>query len=60
MLGAQKRRLEGRPIILNPILQWLTGDPGPTLPTGDLYPLVFALLGLGAYHSVEKMTGAAK
>ena len=46
--------------IINPILQWLTGDPGPDLPTGDLYPLVLALLGLGTLRSAEKVAGRTK
>lgn len=46
--------------IINPILQWLTGAPGPELQTAELYSLVLAMLGLGTLRTVEKSQGAAK
>ena len=46
--------------IVNPIIQWFTGSPGPELPVMALNELVWALLGLGTLRSVEKVTGAAK
>ena len=46
--------------IVNPIIQWFTGAPGPDLPVMALNELVWALLGLGTLRSVEKVTGAAK
>jgi len=48
------------PFIVNPVLQWVTGDPGPQMPIEHLMPLVIALLGLGAYRSWEKDRGRAK
>ena len=46
--------------IVNPILQWLTNDPGPVLPQDIILELVLALLGLGALRTVEKLNGASK
>lgn len=46
--------------VVNPIIQWTTGQPGPVLPTDDMMTLVYALLGLGAMRSAEKITGVAK
>ena len=30
--------------VLNPVIQWVTGDPGPVLPTESLTGMVYALL----------------
>ena len=46
--------------IVNPFLQWTTGEPGPALPNDIILELVLALLGLGALRTVEKMNGRAK
>lgn len=46
--------------IVNPILQWSTGNPGPALPNDIILELVLALLGLGALRTFEKMKGTAK
>lgn len=48
------------PFIVNPILQWATGQPGPVLPTADLMSVVLALLGLGTLRTVEKLQGRSK
>lgn len=48
------------PFIINPVIQWYTGEPGPVLPTESLTSLVLALLGLGAYRTYEKGIGKAK
>jgi hypothetical protein len=53
------------PFLFNPILQWWTCIQevcidGPALPVDDLSNLVFALLGLGAYRTFEKVQGKAK
>tara|TARA_R110000824_G_scaffold175624_3_gene354304 strand:- start:366 stop:767 length:402 start_codon:yes stop_codon:yes gene_type:complete len=48
------------PFLINPCLQWITGEPGPQLPVDNLNELVFGLLGLGAMRSFEKFTGKAK
>ena len=46
--------------IVNPFLQWITGEAGPTLPNDIILELVLALLGLGALRTVEKLQGRAK
>lgn len=48
------------PFIINPILQWTTGDSGPELPTEALTSMVFTLLGLGSLRTVEKLQGRSK
>lgn len=46
--------------VFNPMIQWLTGDPGPELPAEVMYNMVIALLGLGALRTAEKFQGKAK
>ena len=46
--------------ILNPIIQWKTGSPGPELPVDIMTELVLALLGLGALRTAEKFGGRTK
>jgi hypothetical protein len=46
--------------LVNPILQWWSAKPGPSLPEDVIMELVVALLGLGALRTVEKMQGRAK
>lgn len=46
--------------IVNPLLQWTTGDPGPDLPHDIMLELVLSVLGLGALRTVEKLGGRAK
>jgi len=46
--------------IINPLIQWFTGDPGPELPLEQIISLVVATLGLGVYRTVEKLNGRAK
>ena len=48
------------PFLINPVLQWYTGEPGPEMPTDDLTTLIMALLGLGGLRTVEKLSGKAK
>lgn len=48
------------PFIINPVLQWYTGKPGPELPIEELMPLVLALLGLGGLRTLEKFGGKSK
>lgn len=50
----------GFTFIVNPILQWTTGQPGPELPSEVMYNMVLALLGLGALRTAEKFQGRAK
>jgi hypothetical protein len=46
--------------VINPVVQWTTGQPGPELPTDSITEMVYALLGLGALRTFEKVSGAAK
>jgi hypothetical protein len=46
--------------LINPLLQWLTGDMGPELPHDIMMELVLGILGLGAFRTVEKLAGKAK
>ncbi|WP_257293648.1 holin family protein [Endozoicomonas sp. YOMI1] len=46
--------------VINPILQWWTGKPGPVMAMDSLMELVLALLGLGALRTVEKRMGTSK
>jgi hypothetical protein len=46
--------------LINPILQWASGDPGPELPTDIIMELVLGMLGLAGLRTVEKLTGVAK
>ena len=48
------------PFLINPCIQWYSGRPGPELPLEALNELIWAILGLGAYRSVEKVAGRAK
>lgn len=48
------------PFLVNPVLQWCTGTPGPEMPTDALTSLIYALLGLGSLRTVEKIGGKAK
>ncbi len=46
--------------VINPIVQWWTGKPGPAMAMNSLMELVLALLGLGALRTVEKRMGISK
>ena len=48
------------PFIINPLLQWYSGKPGPELPLEALTTLIVSLLGLGGLRTVEKLTGRTK
>lgn len=48
------------PFLINPCLQWYTGQPGPVLPTDSLMELVILLLGLGALRTGEKFGKVTK
>lgn len=50
----------GFAFIINPILQWSIGIPGPELPMEDMNNLVLGMLGLGALRTYEKTTGVSK
>ena len=46
--------------LLNPVLQWATGAPGPVLPLDIMLELVLGMLGLAGLRTVEKLSGASK
>jgi hypothetical protein len=46
--------------VFNPIIQWVTGQAGPSMPTEAMMSLVVSLLGLAGYRTVEKVSGTAK
>jgi len=46
--------------LINPWIQWITGQNGPNLPEGVIMELVFALLGLGTLRTMEKIKGKTK
>ena len=46
--------------LLNPIIQWVTGEPGPVLPLDIMMELVWGMLGLAGLRTVEKLSGRAK
>jgi len=46
--------------LLNPIIQWVTGEPGPVLPLDIMMELVLGMLGLAGLRTVEKLSGRAK
>ena len=46
--------------IANPMIQWITGAPGPELPMESMSELTFGMLGLAGLRTVEKLKGKAK
>ena len=44
----------------NPVIQWVTGQPGPELPIDIIFELMLGMLGLGGLRTFEKYTGKAK
>ena len=46
--------------VINPIIQWYSGIPGPDMPLDNITELVYGLLGLGALRTVEKRMGVSK
>jgi len=48
------------PFIINPCLQWYTGDPGPQLPLDAILELVIAMLGMSGVRTFEKLKGITK
>lgn len=45
------------PFIINPTLQWLTGQPALSFPLDELNELAVAMLGLAGLRTFEKYTG---
>lgn len=46
--------------LVNPITQWITGDPGPMLPMDAMGELTMGMLGLAGLRTVEKLKGVSK
>lgn len=46
--------------LVNPVIQWFTGEPGPAMPSDIMAELVIAMLGLGTLRTVEKLQGKTK
>jgi len=46
--------------LINPTIQWITGEPGPVMPLDTILELILGMLGLAGLRTVEKMTGVAK
>ena len=46
--------------LINPWLQWITGNPGPDLSPKFLFELVIAMLGMSGLRTFEKIKGRAK
>ncbi|MCW8917490.1 MAG: holin family protein [Gammaproteobacteria bacterium] len=45
--------------LVNPWIQWVTGQAGPTLPIDVMAELVIAMLGLSGLRTYEKLKGAS-
>lgn len=43
----------------NPVIQWVTGEPGPALPLQSIDALVTSMLGFGALRTFEKIKNRA-
>lgn len=46
--------------IVNPILQWITDNPGPQMPVDIMMELTLGMLGLAVLRTVEKIKGVAR
>ncbi len=46
--------------LINPLIQWYTGKPGPVLPTSIMIDLLIGILGLGGLRTIEKLAGKTK
>ena len=46
--------------LINPVIQWATGEPGPNLPMDHIFELVLGMLGLGGLRTYEKLSGKTK
>ena len=48
-------------VLINPWIQWITGQPGPELPAQTIMQLTLGMLGLlGTMRTVEKVKGKAR
>ena len=46
--------------LVNPAIQWITGEAGPELPTDIVFELILGMLGLGGLRTFEKLSGKVK
>ena len=46
--------------VINPVIQWSTGQAGPAMPTEAMTSMVVTLLGLGGLRTYEKLQGKTK
>lgn len=46
--------------IVNPVLQWITNRPVPTMPVGIMMELTLGILGLAGLRTYEKLKGLTK
>ena len=46
--------------VINPIIQWISGDPGPQMPVDIMMELTIAMLGLSGLRTFEKLTNRTK
>ena len=46
--------------VINPVIQWFTGKPGPVMPVDVMLELILAMLGMGALRTYEKVQGKTK
>lgn len=46
--------------LVNPIIQWTTGEPGPLLPMDSMTELTLGMLGLAGLRTFEKLKGISK
>ena len=50
----------GFTFLINPVIQWATGELGPELPHDIMLELVIGMLGLAGLRTAEKAMGKAK
>ena len=50
----------GFTFLVNPVIQWFTGEIGPELPHDIMLELVIGMLGLAGLRTAEKAMGKAK
>ncbi len=46
--------------VINPIIQWVSGDIGPQMPIEIMLELTLAMLGLSGLRTLEKLSGKTK
>ena len=46
--------------VINPLIQWYTGEPGPVLPMDYIMEMTIGMLGLAGLRTYEKRIGVTK